>query len=93
MAATTNGDTVTYTILEADGQHADSLVEDRIFNEDPTHAYKVRFVRGALAPYNTAERKPWSDIPKEIRDEVQGIMVLKLYFTAEDLKLFPKLKV
>lgn len=88
-----DGEIPTYTILEADGQHPDSAVEDIIFNESPTHPYKVRFLRTALAPSGTAQLKPWTEIPKEIRDEVDGLMILKLYLTAEDVKLFPKLKV
>jgi C-terminal binding protein len=83
----------TYTIVEADGQHPDSALEDRIFNSDPTHQYKVRFIRTALSPSNTATRKPWTDIPKELRGEINGLMILKLHLTAEDLELFPELKV
>lgn len=90
---TTTADIPTYTILEADGQHADSLVEDRIFNDDPSHQYRVRFLRGTLAPTGTQYLKPWAELPKEIRDEVDGLMILKLYLTAEDILLFPKLKV
>jgi hypothetical protein len=30
---------------------------------------------------------------KDLRDRVNGIMVLKMAFTKEDLELFPKLKV
>jgi C-terminal binding protein len=37
--------------------------------------------------------KPWSSIEKELRDKVQGITMLKLGFTAEDLDLFPNLRV
>ena len=86
-------DVPTYTILEADGQHEDNVLEDQLFNQDPTHAYKVRFVRGTLAPGETAIRKPWTEISKELRDEVDGIMILKLYFREDDIALFPKLKV
>ncbi|RMY16963.1 hypothetical protein D0867_06364 [Hortaea werneckii] len=93
MTTTAERDNPTYTILEADGQHPDSAVEDIIFNESPTHSCKVRFLRTSLAPSGTADRKPWTDIPKEIRDEVDGLMILKLYLTAEDIELFPKLKV
>lgn len=93
MNTAVEGNIPTYTILEADGQHPDSAVEDIIFNESPTHSYKVRFLRTSLAPSGTADRKPWTEIPKEIRDEVDGLMILKLYLTAEDIELFPKLKV
>lgn len=39
------------------------------------------------------ETKPWSALDKKIRDEVQGILVLKMPFTEADCELFPKLKV
>lgn len=86
-------DIPTYTILEADGQHPDELLEDRIFNESPTHPYKVHFLRAALAPLGASSYKPWTEIPKEVRDEVDGLMILKLFLTEEDIELFPKLKV
>jgi C-terminal binding protein len=86
-------DVPVYTIFEADGQHPDSTVEDQIFNDDPTHAYRVRFIRGSLAPGETAVRKPWTEVPEDIRHEVDGLMILKLYLTEQDIALFPKLKV
>ncbi|KAK4555467.1 hypothetical protein LTR86_007219 [Recurvomyces mirabilis] len=88
-----NNDIPTYTILEADGQHEDNDLEDRLFAQDPTHAYNVRFVRDSLSPGETAIRRPWSEVPKGLRDEVDGIMMLKLYLREEDIALFPKLKV
>ena len=91
MAAATG--VPTYTILEADGQHAENILEDRIFNETPTHPYNLRFVRGTLAPTGTAYLKPWTDVPKSLRDKVDGLMILKLYLTEDDIELFPKLKV
>ena len=87
-----NNDIPTYTILEADGQHENNDLEDHLFAQDPTHAYHVRFIRGSLSPGETAVRKPWTEIPKELRDEVDGIMMLKLYLREDDIALFPKLK-
>lgn len=40
-----------------------------------------------------ADQKPWSDMDKDLRDQVDGIMDLKMTFSAEDLTLFPQLKV
>ncbi|KAK3617617.1 hypothetical protein LTR56_025164 [Elasticomyces elasticus] len=85
--------TPTYTILEADGQYPDQQLEEKLFNDDPTHPYKVRFVRSTLAPSETDVRLPWTDVPKDVRDEVDGLMILKLRLGEEDLKLFPRLKV
>lgn len=93
-AATTNGEPIrTYTILEADGQYPDNTLEDTIFAPQPGQNYKVRFLRTQLAPVGVDYLKPYDEIPKEIRDEVDGLMVLKLYLTEKDLDLFPKLKV
>lgn len=80
-----------YTILEADGQYDDIDLEERLFNDDPAHP--VRFLRGALWPLGVDDCLPWTTIPKDIRDEVDGLMILKLFFTEKDLELFPKLKV
>lgn len=98
MAATGNAgpggaSTPTFTILEADGQYPDNTLEETIFAPRPDQNYKVRFLRTALAPVGYDYLLPWSNIPKEIRDEVDGLMILKLYMTEEDVKLFPKLKV
>ncbi|KAK7699019.1 hypothetical protein SLS57_012482 [Botryosphaeria dothidea] len=41
----------------------------------------------------TTTSKPWSDIDKSLRDQVDGITLLMLTFTAADLELFPRLKV
>ncbi|KIW12618.1 hypothetical protein PV08_09896 [Exophiala spinifera] len=91
MATTTS--IPTYTIIQADGLYPDDVVEQKILNEAPTHEYRVRYVQTDLWPPGTVDAKPWSAIEKALRDEVDGIMVLKMRFTAEDLALFPKLKV
>jgi C-terminal binding protein len=46
-----------------------------------------------LWPAGQATPKPWSSIPEELRERVDGIMLLKLRMTEEDVKLFPRLKV
>ncbi|KIW37645.1 uncharacterized protein PV06_10285 [Exophiala oligosperma] len=90
---TTTNSIPTYTIIQADGLYPDDVVEQDIFNETPTHDYNLRYVQTDLWPPGTVEAKPWSAVDKALRDEVDGIMVLKMRFTAEDLALFPKLKV
>ena len=52
----------------------------------------VYYSQTGLWPTGVPDPRPWSAIPKETRDKVDGIMVLKLGFTARDLELFPKLK-
>lgn len=85
--------TPTYTIIQADGLYPDDTVENEIFTRNPKHEYKVNYVRVGLFPPGQAERKPWSDVPADLREQVDGIEVLKMPFTREDLELFPKLKV
>lgn len=94
-AATSNSneDVPTYTILEADGQYPDNVLEETVFAPQPGQNYRVRFLRTALAPVGVDYLQPYTEVPKEIRDEVQGLMILKLYLTEKDLDLFPKLKV
>ena len=69
------------------------ILENQIFTENPPRAYKVNYLQTHLFPTGTSKPKPWSDIPKDLRDQVDGIMVLKMGFTAEDVELFPRLKV
>lgn len=71
----------------------DDVLEQQIFTANPTHPYNIKFLRTALAPVGVDTMQPWTDIPKEIRDQVDGLMMLKLFFTEKDLELFPKLKV
>jgi C-terminal binding protein len=53
----------------------------------------LNYLQVHLYPVGAPAPKPWSAIPKEIRDQVDGIEVLKMGFTAEDVELFPRLKV
>ena len=69
------------------------MVEQKILTETPTHEYKIRYVQTFLWPPGEPLAQPWSAIDKDLRDQVDGILVLKMPFTAEDLALFPKLKV
>ena len=71
----------------------DDLVEQRTFAPRDAEDYEVHYVQANLIPPGAASAKPWSTIDKELRDRVDGIMVLKAYFTAADLELFPRLKV
>ena len=83
----------TYTIMQADGLYADDKVEQEIFAPREGQKYKVNYFSGNLWPSLATESKPWSDVPEHLRNEVEGITLLKLAFTEEDLQLFPKLKV
>ncbi|KAH8892117.1 C-terminal binding protein [Thozetella sp. PMI_491] len=83
----------TYTILQGDGLYPDDSVEQEIFSREPSHTYKVNYVQADLLPGDSPVAKPWSSIPEELRNKVDGILILKLYFTEEDIALFPRLKV
>ncbi|KEF55958.1 uncharacterized protein A1O9_07538, partial [Exophiala aquamarina CBS 119918] len=71
----------------------DDLVEQSTFAPRDSQAYDVHYVQADLIPPGALSANPWSSIKKELRDQVDGIMLLKACFTAEDLELFPKLKV
>jgi C-terminal binding protein len=53
----------------------------------------VKYLQTGLFPTGAPLPKPWSTIPQELREQVDGIMVLKMGFTAADVALFPRLKV
>jgi len=55
--------------------------------------YQLDYQQTGLFPSGTPVSKPWSAIPQRVRDRVDGIMVLKMAFAAQDVALFPRLKV
>ena len=83
----------TYTIIQADGLYPDEDYEKELFAPRDGQNYKINYQQVHLYPLGARTPKPWSAIPQEIRDQVDGIEVLKMGFTAEDAELFPKLKV
>ncbi|CAK1365112.1 C-terminal-binding protein [Cercospora beticola] len=92
--ADSNADGIpTFTIIQADGLYPDDSVEQQIFAPRPGQNYKLDFVSTGLWPTGTPQSKPWSAIPEELRNRIDGIMVLKIGFTESDVELFPKLKV
>ncbi|KAI9044080.1 C-terminal-binding protein 1 [Aspergillus affinis] len=81
-------------IVQADGLYPDDAVEQQILKDARIpQSRKIKYLQLDLFPTGTATPKPWTTIPEELRREVDGILTLKMYFTAEDLQLFPKLKV
>ncbi|OJJ38300.1 hypothetical protein ASPWEDRAFT_168214 [Aspergillus wentii DTO 134E9] len=78
----------TYTIIQADGLYGDTTIENKIF-----HPYNVTYLETNLSPAGDPACKPWSSIDASLREKVDGITILKPSFTAEDLDLFPRLKV
>lgn len=93
LLAKNSAEAPTYTIIQADGLYPDNSLEEQIFAPSPTQSYKLKYLQAHLCPPGTETAEPWSTIPEEIRREVDGIMVLKLRFTEQDLELFPRLKV
>ena len=79
-------------ITKSDYDSKDDDFETKFFNENPTHDYNLEYIQTYLWPPGTPDAKTWSTIPKDLRDRVDGIMVLKMGFTAEDVGLFPKLR-
>ena len=83
----------TITIIQADGLYPDDDLEKQIFAPLPTQNYKLNYSQVNLWPTGVPARLPWSAIPEDVRNQVDGIEVLKMPFTEQDLQLFPKLKV
>ena len=71
----------------------DDSIEQQIFTPTESQNYQVKYVQTDLWVPGTPTPKPWTAIDKVLRDEVDGIMVLKMGFTKQDLDLFPRLKV
>lgn len=57
------------------------------------HEHEVEYLELDLWPAGLAAPKPWSFIPEDLRARINGIMLLKLRITEEDVALFPNLKV
>ena len=73
--------------------HQDDKVELEIFKPHESQDYAVHYLQADLCRPGASSAKPWLTIDKELREQVDGLMVLKAYFTAADLELFPRLKV
>lgn len=71
----------------------DNTIEEEIFAPQSGQNYKIEYHQTNLWPDGASEKKPWTEIPPELRNKVNGINVLKLSFTEQDLELFPNLKV
>lgn len=86
-------DTKTYTICHGDGLYADDELENEMFAPTAGQNYKVNYFQAKLLPTLAEDPKSWSSIPEEVRNRINGITLLRLSFTAEDVELFPNLKV
>ena len=71
----------------------DDTAEQELFAKSTLHEHDVEYLQMDLFPAGQVAPKPWSAIPELIRNRVNGIMLLKLWMTEEDIKLFPNLKV
>jgi len=80
------------TRVGADSQQ-DDTIEQEILRANVPEDWKITYLQLDLFPMGVPTPKPWSAVPKDLREKVNGILVLKIGFTAEDLALFPRLKV
>ena len=71
----------------------DDIVEQELFAKSGLHDHEVEYLRLDLFLAGQAIPKPWSTIPEPVRNRINGIMLLKLRMTEDDVKLFPNLKV
>lgn len=83
----------TYTIIQADGLYPDDTFEQALFAPAEGRQYTFEYLQTNLWPTGTPTAKPWSAIPEDLRNRVQGILTLKMSMTAADVALFPKLRV
>lgn len=82
-----------YTIVQADGLYPNDDFEQKFFATTESDTHTVEYHQADLFKTGTPNPKLWTDLPKELRDRVDGLLTLKMRFTANDLTLFPKLKV
>ena len=80
-------------VHETDELQQDDIVEQEILKPRDGEQFVLNYKQTFLSPPGMADQKPWSEMDRDLRDQVDGIMVLKMTFTAEDLALFPRLKV
>ena len=83
----------TYTIIQADGLYSDEDFEKQLFAPKPGQNYRVNYLQSYLYPVGAEGPKPWSSIPEDVPNQVDGIEVLKMGFSEKDLQHFPNLKV
>lgn len=74
-------------ILEPEGLYPDTTIENTIL---ATSLSKRRF---QIYQSNLGEEKPYSELPANLRDQVHGLFVFRHWFSAQDVELFPKLRV
>ena len=73
--------------------HKDDSAEQEHFAISALHNHEVEYLQMDLFPEGQAAPKPWTAIPEPIRNRTNGLMILKLRMTEDDVKLFPNLKV
>jgi hypothetical protein len=73
--------------------HQDDTAEQELFAKSALHSHEVEYLQLDLWPAGLAAPKSWATIPEALRNRVNGIMLLKLRMTEEDIELFPNLRV
>ena len=86
-------DIPTYTICHGDGLYSDDNLENEMFAPSSTQKYKVKYFQANLLRTLSEPPKPWSSIPEDVQKSINGITLLRLDCTADDVELFPNLKV
>lgn len=85
--------TPTYTIIQADGLYPDDAFEQDLFKPSADKNYSFEYIQCDLWPTGKPTPKPWSDIPSDLRDRVNGILTLKMSMSEAEVALFPNLRV
>ncbi|KAK6430511.1 hypothetical protein LTR95_013334 [Oleoguttula sp. CCFEE 5521] len=89
-----------HVIVQVDGKHGsdlatqDDALEQSLFAPQPGQTpYDLEYHQLNLWPTGVDLPKPWSSVPEDLRRRTHGILTLKMRMTAEDVALFPNLKV
>ncbi|KAK6430826.1 hypothetical protein LTR95_013018 [Oleoguttula sp. CCFEE 5521] len=83
-----------HVVVQVDGLYPDDALEQSLFAPHPgDNPYDLEYHQLDLWPTGVDLPKPWSSIPEELRQRTHGILTLKMRMTAEDVALFPNLKV
>ncbi|OQO00910.1 hypothetical protein B0A48_13599 [Cryoendolithus antarcticus] len=72
----------------------DDALEQSLFAPQPGQTpYDLEYHQLDLWPTGVDLPKPWASVPEDLRRRTNGILTLKMRMTAEDVALFPNLKV
>jgi C-terminal binding protein len=74
-------------VLEPEGLYQDTVIESEILSASLSqHSFEIHQA-------HLGEERPYNNLPVDLRARVHGLFVFKHWFSAQDLELFPQLRV